>query len=126
MSTQPSTPSNCPLCRQNNLLKEIVIADTADAYLIRAYNSPGNYLLIPTQHTESLADLPDNWWVSVKALLTHLPDLGNDYNIAINIGAQAGQSIKHIHFWVIPRSDGQAASSKGFARLIEEVNQRVS
>ena len=75
MSQTSTSPTNCPLCRQNNLLKVPVIADTDDAYLIEAYNSPGCYLIIPTAHAESPATMPDSWWKSVKTLLTKVPDL---------------------------------------------------
>lgn len=104
------------------MLKETIIAQTEDAYLIKAYNNPGNYLIIPMAHTESPEALVENWWKSVATLLTHTPH-GEHYNISINIGADAGQTVKHIHFWVIPRISGQHSSGKGFARLISEANQ---
>lgn len=111
----------CPLCRQNELLKGTVIAQTDDAYLMPAHSSPGNFLIVPETHTESPADLPDNWWVSVKTLLAHI-HLHGGYNISINIGQTAGQTVKHIHFWVIPRAGGKLSSGKGLARLISEAN----
>jgi diadenosine tetraphosphate (Ap4A) HIT family hydrolase len=121
MNTFSPIRSECPLCPKNNLLKETIIAQTTDAYLIKAYNSLGNYLIVPLVHTESPETLPRNWWGSVSELLTHVPH-GEHYNISVNIGADAGQSVKHIHFWVIPRTSGQPASGKGFARLINDTN----
>jgi diadenosine tetraphosphate (Ap4A) HIT family hydrolase len=125
MNTLPVDQNECPLCPENNLLKEPIIAQTPDAYLIKAYNLIGNYLIVPVIHTESPETLPSNWWQSVTTLLPHIP-LGQSYNISINMGADAGQSIKHIHFWVIPREAGQPASGKGFARLINEANASTS
>lgn len=118
-----STQLNCPLCRKNSLLKEDIIAQTATAYLIPAHSSPGNYLIVPEQHTEQLTDLPDLWWRDVKQLLKHIPDLQKDYNLSVNFGKNAGQTVGHLHFWVIPRSHDGAASGKGFAKLISEVNE---
>jgi diadenosine tetraphosphate (Ap4A) HIT family hydrolase len=122
MNTHPATPGECPLCPQNSLLKEPIIAQTEDAYLIRAYDSPGNYLIIPMDHTESPEKLTSNWWESVAALLSHIPH-GEHYNISINIGKDAGQTVSHIHFWVIPRQSGKGSTGKGFARLISEADQ---
>lgn len=118
-----TTPPECPLCPSNNLLKEKVIAESDDAYLIKAYSNPGNFLIIPIIHTESLLTLPDNWWQSVKALLSQVPELDEHFNMSINIGQLAGQSVKHVHFWVIPRQAGRPSSGKGFARLIDEADK---
>jgi diadenosine tetraphosphate (Ap4A) HIT family hydrolase len=112
----------CRLCRSNGLLKGDIIAEAADAYLIESLYGSHNYLIIPNIHAESVDDLPDNWWASVKALVPHVPNLSINFNISINIGSEAGQTIKHLHFWVIPRFDGQVASTKGLASLIDVVN----
>jgi histidine triad (HIT) family protein len=122
MNIHPVAPGECPLCPKNNLLKEPIVAQTEDAYLIKAYNSPGNYLIVPMAHTESPEKLVSSWWESVSALLSHIPH-GEHYNISINIGANAGQTVGHIHFWIIPRQPDQNSSGKGFARLISEANK---
>lgn len=81
-----------------------------------------SYLIIPAQHVESLLDLPDNWWQDFKAMLAQVPGLTGDYNLSLNYGKDAGQSLKHLHFWVIPRESGKPSSGKGFARLIAEAD----
>jgi diadenosine tetraphosphate (Ap4A) HIT family hydrolase len=81
-----------------------------------------SYLIIPAGHYESLLDLPDNWWQDMKSLLGRVPGLAGDYNLSLNYGKNAGQSLKHLHFWVIPREDGKPSSGKGFARLIAEAD----
>lgn len=100
-----------------------MLAETEGAYLIRARFSPGNYLIIPSVHAESPAELPDTWWQAVKELLPRVPNLGEQYNLSLNIGRDAGQTVKHLHFWVVPRASGQPASGKGLAGLISEVNK---
>jgi diadenosine tetraphosphate (Ap4A) HIT family hydrolase len=116
----------CPLCPENDLLKEPFIAKAAAAYLMPAHSSPGNYLIVPTAHTESPRELPDDWWMSFKELLAKVPNLGDHYNISINLGHHAGQSIRHIHFWIIPRAGDRPSSGKGFARLIRETDDNHS
>jgi diadenosine tetraphosphate (Ap4A) HIT family hydrolase len=59
---------------------------------------------------------------SRETLLPHIPDLPDDYNLVLNHGALAGQSVKHLHLWVIPRFAGKPSSGKGFARLILEAD----
>ncbi len=103
------------------MLKTPILAKSSGAFLTTVLTSPGNYLLIPLEHVESLSELSDDWWRDVKQLLGQLPTF-NDYNLSVNVGELAGQRVKHIHFWLIPRFAGQAASGKGFAQLIDEAN----
>lgn len=120
--SKPSPKPDCPLCRANKLLKESVIADTKGAYLMRAHSSPDNFLIVPDLHAEIPTQLPDDLWGSIKNLLNKIPQRGENYNISINIGATAGQTVRHIHFWVIPRAAGKPSSGKGLARLLSEAN----
>lgn len=112
----------CRLCRSNGLFKGEIIAENDDAYLVESLFGTHNYLIIPSAHTESVSDLPDTWWVAMKELIPNIPNLTEDYNISLNIGHEAGQTIKHLHFWIVPRFAGQAASAKGLAGLVEMVN----
>ncbi|MDB5179214.1 MAG: hypothetical protein JWN01_1157 [Patescibacteria group bacterium] len=114
---------DCPFCRSNGRLKGEIVATSEGAYMIDSSSNSGNYLIIPETHVEALTELPDTWWVDLKALLAQVPGLAQDYNLSINIGKLAGQTVKHLHFWVIPRAAGEAASGKGFVGLIDEVNQ---
>lgn len=113
---------DCVFCRSNGRLKGEILASSEGAYLVAAGSSPGNYLIIPETHVESLTELPDTWWVDAKAMLAEVPGLKRDYNLSINIGKAAGQTLDHLHFWIIPRSGDQATTGKGLARLIEEAN----
>jgi len=113
---------DCVFCRSNGRLKGEILASSDGAYLVGAGSSPGNYLIIPETHVESLSELPDTWWADAKTMLTEVPDLPPDYNLSINLGKAAGQTMGHLHFWVIPRFSGQAASGKGLARLIDDAN----
>lgn len=108
----------CPFCKDNHLLKGDILAETAGAYLIANITFPGNYLIIPSSHTESLTDLPDTWWQDVKELLGKVPEHLAEYNVSFNIGRQAGQTVKHVHLWVIPRNETQPNAGKGLASLI--------
>lgn len=54
--------------------------------------------------------------------LLGVPALLDHYNLSFNIGKLAGQTSKHLHMWVVPRSAGQAAG-KGLATLVSEASK---
>lgn len=114
---------DCPFCLENNLFKGKIIATSAQGFLTTNTFAPGNFLIIPKTHTENLIDLPDSWWADVKELLAKVPELNGDFNFVINYGKSAGQSVKHLHFWAIPRASGKPSSGKGLARLIGEADR---
>ena len=114
---------DCVFCRSNGRLKGEVLVASEGAYLIEAGSAPGNFLIIPDTHVEALSELPDSWWADVKELLGQVPGLGENYNLSINIGREAGQTVGHLHFWVIPRVSDRPSSGKGFVRLIDEADQ---
>ena len=119
--TDTSVP-DCPFCLGNNFFKGEILARTPHAYLARNEFSPGNYLINSEEHIEDPTQLPADWWENMNELLTKIPELKYDYNVSLNVGRQAGQTLKHLHFWVIPRIPGTPASGKGLARLMSEVN----
>lgn len=116
------TLAGCPFCRTNCLLRGAVVAETDRAFLLKGEFGHGTYLIIPSQHTEALTDLPDNWWMDVKQLLPKIPDLPANYNLALNYGKAAGQSVKHLHFWFIPRAADEPSAGKGLASFIRDTD----
>jgi diadenosine tetraphosphate (Ap4A) HIT family hydrolase len=117
MNSQP----NCPLCLSNNLFKDEVIAESAGGFASHALGNEDCLLLIPKAHIESLSDLPDDWWADFKALLAKLP-VPETYNLSLNMGSVAGQTLKHLHFWIVPRAEGTPSAGKGLASLIKAVD----
>ena len=69
----------------------------------------GHVLVIPKEHTEGLLDTPDTTLAAViarvKKIAAHmkaaLPCDG--FNILQNNGESAGQTVKHVHFHIVPR-----------------------
>lgn len=111
----------CPFCLDNNLLATPIIAETEGGFLTVAQSHPGNYLIIPRNHTEVVADLPDDWMRDFKHLLAQVPGLDH-FNISLNIGRRAGQTVDHLHFWIVPRVSDQSATGKGLVSLIHRAN----
>lgn len=117
-----TTRAGCPFCRVNGLLKGPVLGVSDGGYVIEAVSNPGNYLIIPETHVESLEELTDTWWSDMKEMLACVPVELEAYNVSVNMGRIAGQTVRHVHFWVIPRRDGSPSSGIGLAGLIDKVD----
>ena len=113
----------CPFC---NLPQERVFLDTgtALAFLDAHPVTEGHTLVIPKRHVASIFELPskelaDIWTqvATVRKLLTKKcsPD---GFNVGVNDGAAAGQTIAHAHVHVIPRRIGDAPDPRGGIRWI--------
>jgi len=113
----------CPFCV---LSASRVIDENATAVTIRdGYPvSPGHTLLIPKRHTASFFDLSAKERGDLLALLDRAKlTLGKElephgYNIGINDGPAAGQTVPHLHIHLIPRFNGDLADPRGGVRWV--------
>ncbi len=121
----------CVFC---NALKneERVIFDNDLAFVI--YDgfpvNKGHVLIIPKRHVESYFDLtkPEKKAVDQLILIskkhldeTYKPD---GYNIGINEGVYAGQTILHCHIHMIPRYQGDVSNPEGGIRGVIPARQK--
>jgi diadenosine tetraphosphate (Ap4A) HIT family hydrolase len=92
--------------------------------------SPGHMLIIPKRHYQSVFDATAAEFTAfreviglVKAVIekVHKPD---GYNLGINDGQAAGQSVFHLHIHVIPRYKGDVEHPLGGVRGIIPFKQR--
>ena len=86
--------------------------------------SPGHALLIPKRHAATWFDatLQEQWALTAgvdvaKDLIEkqHQPD---GYNIGMNCGDAAGQTIFHLHVHLIPRYRGDVSDPRGGVRHV--------
>lgn len=86
--------------------------------------SPGHTLVIPRRHVASFFDLTDEEVAACMSLIKqekiHIdaefrPD---GYNIGVNVGAAAGQSVSHVHIHIIPRYKGDVENPQGGVRHV--------
>ena len=103
--------------------------DVVLAYLDINPFSEGHALVIPKAHSEGLLDTPDETLAAVLARVKKvaarikeaLPCDG--FNILQNNGEAAGQTVKHLHFHIVPRRAGEPVSFESrpgdHARLAE-------
>lgn len=113
----------CPFC---NLPKECFLLETEttlaffDGYPI----TEGHTLVIPKRHVASIFELPPEelaaLWsqvATVRKLLAEKfrPDA---FNVGVNDGAAAGQTVPHAHVHVIPHRKGDTADPRGGIRWV--------
>ena len=86
--------------------------------------SPGHTLIIPKRHVGSFFDVTGDEREAMLALLDSAK-LGLDaafhpdgYNVGINDGAAAGQTVPHLHLHLIPRYAGDREDPRGGVRWI--------
>ena len=84
--------------------------------------SPGHLLVIPYRHVSSLFELTDKevqgLWSLVKAGKEFLDEKYHPegFNVGVNVGEAAGQSVFHVHIHLIPRYHGDIEDPKGGVR----------
>jgi diadenosine tetraphosphate (Ap4A) HIT family hydrolase len=86
--------------------------------------SPGHTLLIPKRHTGSFFDLSEQERCELLVLLDRTKLALDEefhpqgYNIGINDGAAAGQTVPHLHVHLIPRFEGDLPDPRGGVRWV--------
>ena len=116
-----STP--CPFC---SLAVDRLVLESDGAVVIRdAFPvSPGHTLIIPRRHVASFFEITDAECADLMSLLAAArTDLDREfrpagYNIGINDGAAAGQTVPHLHIHLIPRYTGDADDPRGGVRWV--------
>ena len=111
--------NNCIFCNPTDIVINGEYAYSRfDGYPV----SEGHCLIIPKRHVGSIDELTD---VELKDLYTvlhqtkiliretYLPD---GFNIGINEGEAAGQTVPHLHIHLIPRYEGDVVCPRGGVR----------
>ena len=114
-----SEHQNCPFCRNPNMVieNELAFADY-DSYPV----NKGHCLIITRRHVaeyfQATAEEKEAIWALVDEMKIIIdkeyePD---GYNVGVNIGKMAGQSVPHIHIHMIPRYKGDVENPQGGVR----------
>jgi diadenosine tetraphosphate (Ap4A) HIT family hydrolase len=113
----------CPFCQ---IPREERIIDTA--FVIGFYDhfpvSPRHVVLVTRRHVEGWLDASDEERVALTraveeamARIASEPGPAPDgYNIGVNSGRAAGQTVMHLHLHVIPRFTGDVDDPRGGIR----------
>ncbi len=117
------TASDCPFCPTP---PSPPVAENATCVAFRDGMpvSRGHTLVAPRRHVASYFELDDDERRDLVALMETVKaqldeEYGPDgYNIGINDGPAAGQTIMHLHLHVIPRYTGDAPDPRGGIRWV--------
>ncbi|MBP2673861.1 MAG: hypothetical protein H6Q84_701 [Deltaproteobacteria bacterium] len=119
-----SKSQGCPFC---DFPIHRIIAQNELAFVIRDEYpvTPLHTLVIPKRHVSGLFDLGTPEMNACNDLLLRAKDaIGKEdasvagFNVGVNIGAAAGQTIFHCHIHLIPRRHGDVEHPRGGVRHI--------
>ena len=108
--------------------------DLTLAYLDINPFSEGHALVIPKIHAADISEIGEDALAAlilrVKKVASHLKEAlpCDGFNILQNNGEAAGQTVRHIHFHIVPRRKGDALefkSGKGDMKALEALAARV-
>lgn len=116
-------PMNCPFCN---------LSDVRCVLTTRSFNavrdsfpvSRGHTLLVPKRHVASVFDLDDEEsreiWSAVAQVRRQLQQEFNPdgFNIGVNDGIAAGQTVPHAHIHIIPRFTDDVPDPRGGVRWV--------
>jgi histidine triad (HIT) family protein len=118
LSQEPHDP-HCIFCKiAHGQIPSARVFDAPDAVAFLDINpvSHGHTLLVPKAHHSILSELPESAAASIGALLPRLCRAvtaatgAHGFNVIVNNGRAAGQTIDHCHWHIIPRFDDDAVN----------------
>jgi len=126
-----SVQEDCIFCKKINckILKQLkyffIIRDTA--YPVTEHHT----LIITNRHISDFFELSDEENIELNQILKdqkkELKDLDSNisgFNVGVNIGKDAGQSIMHCHIHLIPRRKGDIEDPRGGVRGVIPERQK--
>lgn len=119
--------SSCPFCDRVSRGAFTSERELAVAFPDGFPVSPGHTLVVPRRHVADLFTLDREELAAVCQLVGDIRSLMLDagdaappdgFNIGVNNGAAAGQTVEHAHVHVIPRYAGDTADPRGGIRKV--------
>ncbi len=122
MEPEVTTPAECRFCITKPGRRVMIEGKYGFAAYDRHPASEGHFLVIPYRHFPNYFDINDDEREELWSLVARGKEMVDEkfhpdgYNIGINVGKWAGQSIPHLHIHVIPRYKGDVENPKGGVR----------
>lgn len=126
-----SNDKECIFCNKTNYK---IISSSNFFFIIRDTSYPvtkHHTLIIVNRHVSDYFDLNDNEINDLNKILkdqkNKLLELDNEitaFNVGVNIGKDAGQSIMHCHIHLIPRRKGDVEDPRGGVRGVIPSKQK--
>jgi diadenosine tetraphosphate (Ap4A) HIT family hydrolase len=116
-----TTEETCPLCRAwRDEDREVLGASPLAVAIADKYPvADGHALVIPRRHVAGFFDLTDNEVAEMFSLARQVRAVRADgWNLGVNVGAAAGQTVAHVHLHIIPRRHGDCDDPRGGVRWV--------
>jgi len=113
--------SRCPFCYVDD---DRIVASNDLAICLRDGFpvSPGHLLFVPRRHVASWFDATRDERIAIVDLVDEVfaneVTEADGYNLGINVGAAAGQTVMHLHVHLIPRRAGDVDDPRGGVRWV--------
>jgi diadenosine tetraphosphate (Ap4A) HIT family hydrolase len=114
---------DCPFCHLP--MERLLVANQHAVAILDAYPvSPGHTLIVSRRHVANYFDLTTEEAASLHELLGEMharlqtARSAEGYNVGINVGEVAGQTIMHVHLHLIPRYRGDVDDPVGGIRNV--------
>ncbi len=113
----------CPFCsidQSKIILSNVHALAIYDGFPV----SPGHTLVLPKCHVASFFELSKEVQAAMLDLLSEMRQIllsecnPDGFNIGVNDGASAGQTVMHMHLHLIPRYAGDQSDPRGGVRWI--------
>lgn len=116
---------SCVFCERIARAELLISNDLAAAFHDGFPLNPGHTLIVPRRHEADFlaltAEEQQAIWALVGPARQLIEEAGTPpagYNIGVNVGAAAGQTIDHAHLHVIPRHRGDVEDPRGGVRWV--------
>lgn len=112
----------CPFCNPDAERELIVESATAYAIYDKFPVNNGHALIIPKKHCADYFDLSFKEQAACIFMLNKVKEIvtqkfkPDGFNVGINVGEKAGQTINHVHIHLIPRYNGDVNDPAGGVR----------
>lgn len=121
--------SSCPFCNPEAEVEMILESAQAFSILDKFPVNPGHALVIPKRHVSDYFELSFKEQSSCIFMLNEVKKViaekfyPEGYNIGINVGEVAGQTVDHVHIHLIPRFEGDVEDPRGGVRGVIPKNK---
>lgn len=116
--------TDCPFCSPDSDRELLVESATAYAIYDKFPVNDGHALIIPKRHCSDYFQLTFKEQAACIFMLNKVKEVvsakfnPDGFNIGINIGEKAGQTVNHVHIHLIPRYKGDVEEPRGGVRGI--------
>ncbi len=120
LDTNNTTCLFCSLDKSRHILTNDNVYAIYDSYPV----TPGHSLIIPKRHISSFFDATREEQIALLDLVNEMQQVlinessPDGFNVGINVGKAAGQTVMHLHIHIIPRYAGDQPDPRGGIRWI--------